>query len=175
MIKLLLTSLSGLAAITLLGMAHAQTPSQAKATFINTQGTDIGLAKLTETPHGVLIEFSIKSIPAGEHGFHIHQTGSCKTPDFKSAGGHYKPRKHKHGFMVPEGYHAGDMPNQFAGEGKILQGQVFNPHVTLRKGEATLLDADGSALVVHAGPDDYESQPSGAAGGRIACAIIEKP
>lgn len=175
MIKPLQTPLSGLAAVMLLGTVHAQTPSQAQATFINPEGTEIGVAKLSETPHGVLIEFSTKGIPAGKHGFHIHQTGSCKTPDFKSAGGHYKPREHKHGFKVSEGYHAGDMPNQFAGEGKTLQGQVFNPHVTLSKGEATLLDEDGSALVVHAGPDDYESQPSGAAGGRIACAVIEKP
>jgi Cu-Zn family superoxide dismutase len=175
MIKPLQTSLIGLMAVMLLGTANAESPSKARATFINPEGSEIGIATLSETPHGVLIEFAINNIPTGKHGFHIHQTGSCKTPDFKSAGGHYKPRNHKHGYKVEQGYHAGDMPNQFAGNDNTLQGQVFNPHVTLSAGEATLFDDDGSAFVVHAGPDDYESQPSGAAGARIACAIIEKP
>lgn len=175
MIKPLHTSLIGFTVILLSSTASAQAPSEAQATFINPDGTEIGAAQLTETPHGVLIEFTIKDIPTGEHGFHIHQTGSCETPDFESAGGHYSPRENEHGYLVPEGYHAGDMPNQFAGDDNILQGQVFNPNVTLGEGEATLFDADGSALIVHSDPDDYKSQPAGAAGSRIACAIIKKP
>lgn len=175
MLKPVQQSLFGLAVSLWAIAASAQAPTQAQATFIDPEGTEIGAAELTETPHGVLIEFTIKDIPTGEHGFHIHQTGACETPDFESAGGHYRPRENEHGYLVPEGYHAGDMPNQFAGDDNILQGQVFNPHVTLGEGEATLFDADGSALMVHADPDDYESQPAGAAGSRIACAIIKKP
>lgn len=154
--------------------SSAQDSTQAQAMFIDAQETEIGTAVLTETPHGVLIEFIVKDLPRGEHGFHIHETGSCETPDFKSAGGHYMPRGNAHGYEVAEGYHAGDMPNQFVEADGLMRGQVFNSQVTLQDGEATLFDEDGSALIIHADADDYSSQPSGAAGARLACAVINK-
>jgi Cu-Zn family superoxide dismutase len=153
---------------------EAATQAQAQATFINAQNKEIGTAVLTETPHGVLIEFIVNEIPQGEHGFHIHETGSCETPDFKSAGGHYMPRGKAHGYESADGYHAGDMPNQFVEADGLMRGQVFNPQVTLAEGEATLFDDDGSALMIHADADDYSSQPAGAAGARLACAVINK-
>lgn len=151
----------------------AQETLTARAEFINTDGTSIGTAALSQTPTGVLINLEVVGIPAGEHGFHIHETGSCETPDFSSAGGHYAPRGHQHGFLVEGGPHAGDFPNQFAGEDGILRAHLHNDRITLGEGEGTLFDEDGSAFIIHADPDDYSSQPSGAAGARIACAVIQ--
>jgi superoxide dismutase, Cu-Zn family len=146
---------------------------RAQAVFVNTEGKEIGGVILTETPHGVLIEFTVINLPRGEHGFHIHETGSCETPDFQSAGGHYNPLDKKHGYLTKDGYHAGDLPNQFIEEDGLMRGSLFNPNITLSKSDTSLFDFDGSALVVHADPDDYSSQPAGAAGARIACAVIK--
>ena len=156
------------------GSARAQEAASAK--FVNTDGREIGWAELTNTPHGVLITARLTDLPGGGHGFHIHETGQCNVSDgFESAGGHFAPGGKSHGFSAPAGPHAGDMANQFIQSDGTLRVEVFNPYVTLGSGESSLFDADGSAIVVHANPDDYTSQPSGEAGSRIACAVIEKP
>ena len=170
--KLVLLSLGFLCASP---MAFGQGPQQAGAIFINPQGQEIGKATLTETTSGLLIDIDVSNIANGEHGFHIHQTGVCDGSDgFKSAGGHFEPAGHKHGYMSEHGPHAGDMPNQFSAVDGKLRAQVLNPNVTLAEGPASLLDADGSALIIHAAPDDYRSQPAGNAGERIACAVIKR-
>lgn len=158
----------------LVAPVSAQEMLTARADFIDNDGEAIGTAALSETPTGVLINVKVTGIPAGEHGFHIHETGSCETPDFQSAGGHYAPRGKLHGFLVEGGPHAGDMPNQFVQEDGILRAHIRNDRVTLGEGEGTLFDEDGSAFIIHADPDDYHSQPSGNAGPRLACAVIEK-
>ena len=148
----------------------------ATAKMISDDKEDAGSVTLTQTPNGVLIEAHLKELPDGEHGFHIHETGKCDAPDFKSAGGHFNPTDAEHGLHVEGGPHAGDMPNiHFPEDGdKGLRFEVLNAMVSLEEGEeGYLLDEDGSAIMVHAGPDDYESQPSGDAGGRIACGVIE--
>ena len=163
------------------GPALAQAPAQpvaspgvVNAAFINAKGDTIGTATLIDTPNGVLVRAELANVPPGQHGFHIHEVGKCDpATGFESAGGHYNPAGAKHGYMVEGGPHAGDMPNQtVASDGKLLA-QVFNPNVGFG-GSATLFDQDGSALVVHATADDYRSQPSGAAGDRIACAVIKR-
>lgn len=155
--------------------AAAEVESVAHATFIGTDGEQLGTANLTGTPNGVLISTDVRGLPEGVHAFHIHETGECDpATGFKSAGGHYAPEGNAHGFLPEGGPHAGDMPNQAVEANGIMQTDVFNARVTLARGEpGTLFDEDGSALVIHAGPDDYTSQPSGAAGGRIACAVVE--
>jgi Cu-Zn family superoxide dismutase len=159
----------------LVAPAFAQAPTTAKATFIDQAGKEVGTATLTQTPGGVLIRAEISGVPAGEHAFHIHEAGVCDpATKFNSAKGHYSGG-HQHGYLVAAGPHIGDMPNQFAPGDGPLRVEVFNPMVALDAGERGLFDADGSALVVHAGKDDYSSQPSGAAGDRIACAVIERP
>ena len=147
----------------------------ATATFVNTDGEEIGTAELTQTPNGVLINVDVDGLSAGEHGFHIHETGACDPSDgFESAGGHYAGGM-EHGYLVEGGPHPGDMPNQFVGEDGKLRAHAFNEHVSLEDdGDNPLFDDDGSALMVHSGADDYESQPSGDAGDRIACAVIEQ-
>ncbi|WP_137391203.1 superoxide dismutase family protein [Rhodoligotrophos defluvii] len=155
--------------------SFAQSPETAEGTFLNGKGERIGTATLEQTPNGVLIAVDIEGLPAGEHGFHIHETGRCEpSTGFESAGGHYAPRGHQHGFQDAEGPHAGDMPNQFVQDDGVLRAEVVNRNVTLRSDTGTLFDEDGSALVVHAKSDDYTSQPSGKAGDRLACAVIEQ-
>ena len=149
-------------------------PETASVRFIDTQGNWIGTARLMQTSKGVLVEADIRGLPPGEHAFHFHQTGRCETPSFQSAGEHYAPEKNQHGFLVTSGPHAGDMPNAQVLQSGLLQVEVYNPSVSLSGGNAPLLDADGSALVIHAKADDYRSQPSGEAGDRIACAVISR-
>lgn len=162
-----------LALSVLTGPSSAQ-EQQANARFINADGKDIGTATLTQTPVGVLIDITVKGVPAGTHGFHVHAVGTCDTPKFTAAGDHYNPTNAKHGFLVDGGGHAGDMPNQFVQEDGLLRAQVLNPDVTLGTGQGTLFDADGSALIIHTQADDYKSQPSGEAGDRFACAVITR-
>jgi superoxide dismutase, Cu-Zn family len=158
-----------------IGAGTAVAQSGIEAEFIDTDGQSIGTATLTETPHGVLIEADITGLRPGEHAFHVHETGMCDAEGgFESAGGHYAPRGNEHGFQNENGPHAGDLPNQFVGEDGRLQVHAFAWGVTLSEGEASLLDEDGSALVVHAGADDYSTEPSGDAGNRLACAVIEQ-
>jgi Cu-Zn family superoxide dismutase len=137
-------------------------------------GKTIGSATLIDTPNGVLIRADFASLPPGPHGFHIHEVGRCDAATgFESAGDHYNPRGAQHGYWLQDGPHAGDMPNQTAAPDGRLLAEIFNPHVRF-EGEATLFDQDGSALVVHATADDYRSQPSGEAGDRIACGVIQR-
>jgi superoxide dismutase, Cu-Zn family len=158
------------------GAAASGQQQKATATFVNPQGERIGTATLTQTPTGVLIQAEIRGLPAGgTHAFHIHAVGRCDgASGFQSAGGHFNPGDHQHGFHVKGGPHAGDLPNQFAGPDGTLRAEVFNASVTLGTGQKSLFDADGSALVLHAKADDHHSQPAGDAGGRIACAVIER-
>ncbi|HET8623123.1 MAG TPA: superoxide dismutase family protein [Gemmatimonadales bacterium] len=149
-------------------------PETASVRFIDTQGNWIGTARLMQTSKGILVEADIRGLPPGEHAFHIHQTGKCEAPSFQSAGDHYAPEKNQHGFLVNSGPHAGDMPNAQVLQSGLLQVEVYNPSVSLSGGNAPLLDADGSALVIHEKADDYRSQPSGEAGDRIACAVISQ-
>jgi superoxide dismutase, Cu-Zn family len=121
----------------------------------------------------VLIRLSIKGLPAGERAFHIHGVGKCEPP-FTSAGGHFNPGSKKHGIMAAEGHHAGDLPNLHVPAGGELIVEVLNAAVTLEKGKAnSLFGPQGTALVIHAGKDDYKTDPTGDAGGRIACGIVE--
>ncbi len=143
---------------------------------LNAQGEAIGTATFEQTPHGVLVAIDAQGLPPGEHGFHIHETGACDPAEgFSSAGGHFNPRSREHGLKVNAGHHAGDMPNQFVDADGTLRTVVLNSAVTMETGLDSLADADGSALIVHAGLDDYLTQPTGAAGGRLACAVIRPP
>jgi Cu-Zn family superoxide dismutase len=149
----------------------ASPAEKASSVLKDVNGKEVGRATLTATPSGVLVSLDLTSVPPGEHAFHIHAVGKCDPPDFKSAGPHFNPDETKHGLMNPEGPHAGDMPNLHVPADGKLQVEVLNPTVTL-SAESALLDNDGSALVIHAGADDYMTEPAGNAGDRIACGVV---
>ena len=149
--------------------AQAQT---AKAALKDAGGKDVGQVQFVQTPHGVLIKLSVKGVPPGEHAFHIHSVGKCEPP-FTSAGGHFNPASKKHGMEAAEGQHAGDMPNLHVPANGELVVEIANPMITLAKGPPnSVFDADGSAIIIHAGVDDYKTDPTGNAGDRIACGVI---
>lgn len=145
----------------------------AKATFKNADGATVGSADLTQVVDGVFLKVTVKGLPPGEHAFHVHAVGKCEPP-FTSAGGHFNPDNKKHGMMSAEGHHAGDMPNLVIPASGELTVEVVNTAVTLDKGKPnSVFKPDGTALVIHASPDDYKTDPTGNAGGRIACGVIE--
>ena len=125
---------------------------------------------LLAVPSGVLIDANLSAVPPGYHGFHIHEVGKCEPPDFKSAGGHFNPEEDRHGLMTDAGPHAGDLPNIHVPENGKLRIEMLHQLVSLQG----LLDDDGSAIVIHEGPDDYVTDPTGNAGARIACGVIIK-
>jgi len=141
----------------------------ANATLMSATGADVGRATATEVAGGIRFTLDAKAMPAGTHGIHVHTTGRCDAPDFATAGGHWNPTGAKHGAMNPQGPHEGDLPNLIIGtDGRGTVG-VTIPGATF----AGLLDADGSAFVVHASPDDLKTDPSGNSGGRIACGVFQ--
>jgi len=146
----------------------------ARAAFRGPDKKVIGEATLLQSNEGVLIQATFTKLPAGRHALHVHETGSCEAPEFKSAGGHFNPQNAKHGLTNPKGPHAGDMPNFTASKNGDTAIEIYNDRVTLEQGaDNSLLKSGGTALVVHAGGDDYRTDPAGDAGERIACGVIE--
>ncbi|MFP4125105.1 MAG: superoxide dismutase family protein [Alphaproteobacteria bacterium] len=164
-----------LGAAVALASAPALAQTVAVADMENSAGEMIGDVTLQETPAGgVLVRVDIENLPPGSLAFHIHETGRCVAPEFTSAGGHYAGDK-AHGFMDPDGPHPGDFPNVRVGDDGSLRQTFYNDRIGVSDGQHPVLDEDGSAVVIHAGPDDYRSQPAGDAGTRIACGVIEAP
>ncbi|WP_103336373.1 superoxide dismutase family protein [Pseudotabrizicola formosa] len=142
------------------------------AEFIDNMGQPAGSAILSAAPNGVLIEVEVSGLPPESWvAFHIHETGSCDpATGHDSAGEHFNPSQTEHGYFAELGPHAGDMPNLWVDASGVAKAQVFNPFIVLTEGDNL---ARGRALMVHAQPDDYRTQPSGDAGERLACAVIE--
>ena len=131
-----------------------------------------GIVLLTEKKSGVLIEASVNHLAPGKHGFHVHENGSCADAG-KAAGGHFNPDHTQHGYMPKKGMahsHPGDMGNLDAGPDGHAVARVFLKGVTLKEGKYAVL---GKAIIVHENADDF-SQPTGNAGGRVACGLIEE-
>ncbi len=171
-----------LAAALSLGVAAAADKSPgkmdapaAKAEMKDASGKSVGTVEFFQTKKGVRVQADLMGLPQGEHGFHIHETGQCDAPDFESAGGHFNPSGAQHGSMEAGKHHAGDMPNIDVGSDGKVDVEVLNKMVTTDdKGKNSLFKTDGTAVVIHSDADDYKSQPSGDAGARLACGVIER-
>jgi superoxide dismutase, Cu-Zn family len=152
----------------------ATTGNTATADMRSAAGQSIGTATLTEVPGGVRIVIEVKDLPPGQKGVHIHEAGKCEGPQFTSAGEHFNPGKKQHGTMNPQGAHAGDLPNISINGYGVGRLETTTARITLAAGTNSVLDADGSAIVIHAAPDDFRTDPTGNSGGRSACGVIVK-
>jgi Cu-Zn family superoxide dismutase len=146
-------------------------PVDAVAMLADARGRNVGRAEFKAAPEGVLVRITTQGLQTnrGWHGMHIHAVGRCDGPKFTSAGSHvHEGGQGAHGLLNPQGPEKGDLPNIFvlsdgSGAAEAYSGLVRIPE---------LLDADGSALLIHAGPDDHKTQPIGGSGDRIACGVI---
>ncbi len=158
------------------GVVSAQglAPTRVTAELKNAQGQVVGYATLATTePGAVRVQVNVTGLATavGNHGIHIHAVGSC-APDFGAAGGHFNPAGAKHGLDNPGGPHAGDLPNiVFSTDGSAGY-EAVTDRITLGPGERSIFDADGTALIIHAGPDDQKTDPTGSSGARIACGVL---
>ena len=139
-------------------------------TMVNTAGQPTANVRMWQTPGGVTFRISGAGLPHGNHGLHVHSVGRCDAPDFTTAGGHWNPTSKQHGTMNPAGPHEGDLPNLIVGTDGRGTLAITIPGATM----AGLLDADGSAMVVHASADDLRTDPSGNSGGRIVCGVFRQ-
>ena len=144
-----------------------------QATLRLASGLPAGTAQLLASGSQVNISIAVVGLTPGVHGAHLHKTGSCEAPDFTSAGGHLNPGGHQHGTSNPAGSHLGDLPTITVGSGGTGTVSATLPG-TREEVLAQLFDGDGTAVVVHAGPDDYRTDPSGNSGGRIACGVLKR-
>ena len=119
---------------------------------------------------GVLVTLRVKDTAPGWHAVHIHQTGDCSSADGKSAGGHFNPGGDDHGSPHASEHHAGDLGNMWVDDDGDGYHAIFMPELEISDDEFGVI---GRAIIVHEGADDLTSQPTGAAGGRIGCGVIE--
>ena len=134
-----------------------------------TEGNNVtGTVTFSREGDDVKIVADLEGLTPGKHGFHIHELGDCSAPDGTSAGGHYNPENTKHGGPSDAERHVGDLGNIEAGENGTAHLEMTDSMITLNGNRSII----GRAIIVHAGEDDLTSQPTGAAGARVACGVI---
>ena len=148
--------------------------ADASAQLYDARGADRGRADFYKTGSGLRVELVARGFGPGTYGMHVHAVGQCTPPDFTSAGPHWNPTGAQHGRDNPMGAHHGDLPNLVIEEGAIGRATLTLVGTRLT-GEGGVIDADGAAFVIHAGPDDMKTDPSGNSGARVACGVITLP
>lgn len=144
----------------------------AEAEILATEGHDTaGLIRFMQVGDGVRIQGTVSGLTPGEHGFHIHATGDCSAPDASSAGDHFNPDGTPHGAPddPPAERHRGDFGNIVADEDGNAEIDLTDSNLRMSGPDSII----GKAVIVHAGRDDLESQPSGNAGARVGCGVIQ--
>lgn len=170
---------TALAAISLFALSGCETlgeiPTEqvGSASLTLANGIPAGTARLVANGDTLSVAVAVTGLTPGEHGFHLHETGRCDRPDFASAGSHLNPYGKGHGLEDADGSHMGDLPNL-----TVSSSRSATKTVRLRGTRAELTDAlfdtDGTAIVIHADPDDGTSEPSGNAGSRVACGVLRR-
>ncbi|MCW5697445.1 MAG: superoxide dismutase family protein [Bauldia sp.] len=179
-LKLAALSLMGAAAL-LASPVAAQDTTVLTVPMADPAGASVGTATITIGAHGLVVKLDITGgIAPGAHGVHLHVTGLCLAPPrarpedpapFMSAGAHINLGENSHGIFSANGPHAGDLGNIYIPDTGILTAEFLVPGIDA----ATLLDDNGSAIVIKANADDHTSPPSGGSGDRIACGAILAP
>lgn len=136
-------------------------------------GGSAGTATLLRDGSELLMDLNVRGVPGGLHGIHLHMTGQCTPPDFQSAGGHLNPFNRQHGLADPDGPHMGDLPNL---EVEPSGTTTIRMEITDTADQVLpyIFDADGTALVIHAKPDDNVTDPSGNSGDRLVCGVFQR-
>jgi Cu-Zn family superoxide dismutase len=158
--------------------SRIQPGSNARAQLIVRDRAVVGSVAVTQGASGVVVRIIAQGLPSTArgawHGVHLHAIGDCSSEDFTSSGGHINPSDRQHGLLNADGPDNADLPNIWVGEDGTIYAELYTSRVSLNGFEnmPALLDEDGSALVIHAGPDNMQTQPIGGAGARIACAVL---
>jgi superoxide dismutase, Cu-Zn family len=146
----------------------------ATASLVDSTGARVGVATFSDSASSGWVAVSVTGLTPGPHGMHIHESGTCTIPDFKSAGGHFNPDAKNHGTQNPEGPHAGDLPNLLVEEDGSADTTLAISNGLLSEGPSSMLGPRQRSLVIHADPDDEKTDPSGNSGARVVCGVIER-
>ena len=142
---------------------------RAVAVLAPTEGNSVrGVVTFLRTDSGVYVVADVRGLTPGPHGFHVHELGDCSAPDGTSAGGHFNPSGHDHGAPDSEVRHVGDLGNIVTDDQGNARHEETDAHLQLDGPQSII----GRGLIVHAGEDDLASQPTGAAGARVACGVV---
>ncbi len=174
-LKMNFTVLIIISAISLLGCVSPDAGngkgsiSKAVVSLYPTEGNSAhGVVWFTKVVGGVKVEGRIEGLPAGTHGFHIHQFGDCSASNGKSAGGHFNPEGSEHGGPSSEIRHVGDLGNISADTAGSASFDFLDERIAL-SGKRSILSR---GVIIHEAADDFTSQPTGAAGSRLACGVV---
>jgi superoxide dismutase, Cu-Zn family len=132
-------------------------------------GSDNGVATLSQRSDGLWLEVAATGLVAGSYGIHLHAIGKCEGPGFTTAGSHWNPAGKMHGFDNPMGAHVGDLRNL-----TVIAGGVGAMEAKIAGGDwAGAMDGDGLSIIIHEKPDDYSTDPSGNSGARVICGVFK--
>ena len=149
--------------------AFADEPTKAIAVLASTNGSNVeGTVTFTKAGDEMKVVADMTGLTPGKHGFHIHEFGDCSSPDGKAAGGHFNPTNHPHGGHDATHRHAGDLGNIEADSSGKAHLELTDKMMTM-SGENSII---GHGVIVHEKADDLKTQPTGDAGGRVACGVI---
>ena len=150
----------------------APAPEMRQADLVDGEGNPVGSVEYRSDGSDLTLMVQVSGLTEGTHAVHLHETGTCEGPGFQSAGGHWNPQGNQHGRDNPQGSHLGDLANMTVSADGTGRSDFIVEGVSLNSGQYMLEDADGTALLIHAGADDYQTDPSGDAGDRVACAVL---